>query len=153
MIRAALILALAAGPALAQAKNPATTKSPATKGASTAPEQTGKTTLSGVYTREEADYGKEMFASLCSNCHPIAQHATPIFRKKWNGRPLSELYTYIKTSMPKSEPGSLADEDYALLLAYLLQSNRMPAGRTALSTDTLELAKIRFDTVRAVAKP
>jgi hypothetical protein len=55
--------------------------------------------------------------------------------------------------MPKNDPGSLADEDYAIILAYMLQMNRMPPGKTYLSTDTLELRKIRFDTVRAARKP
>jgi hypothetical protein len=111
-----------------------------------------KTTLSGVYTLEEAVAGKELFAGLCTSCHPIATHSTGEFRRKWQGRPLSELFIYMRTLMPKNDPGSLADEDYAVALAYLLQANRMPAGKTYLSTDTLELRKIRIDTVRAVGK-
>lgn len=158
MIRAALLMiALAAVPALAQpTKKPATktpAKVPTKTPAKAADTYTGKTTLSGVYTRAEADAGKEMFAGMCASCHPIFQHSTPAFRRKWSGRPLSDLYTYIRTMMPKNEPGSLADEDYAMLLAYVLQANQMPAGRATLSTDTLELRKIRFDTVRAIGKP
>ena len=42
---------------------------------------------------------------------------------------------------------------WAMLLAYLLQANKMPAGRSYLSTDTLELRKIRIDTARVVGKP
>ena len=48
------------------------------------------------------------------------------------GRTVAELFTYIRTMMPKNDPGSLADEDYAALLAYLLQANQMPAGRSTL---------------------
>jgi hypothetical protein len=55
--------------------------------------------------------------------------------------------------MPKNDPGSLADEDYGIILAYMLEMNRMPPGKTYLSTDTLELRKIRFDTARTVRKP
>ena len=97
--------------------------------------------------------GKEMYAGLCASCHQAVTHTGPGFRKKWAGRPLSELYTFMKTMMPKNEPGSLADEDYGVLLAYMLQMNQMPAGNTYLSTDTLELRKIRIDTARAVKKP
>jgi hypothetical protein len=158
MIRAAFLTLCLAAPALAQTagtKKPAATKTTKAQPAATkpAPPLSGKTTLSGIYTREEAEAGKEMFAGLCMSCHPIVTHSTPEFRKKWFGRPLSELFVYMRTAMPKNEPASLADEDYAVLLAYLLQANRMPAGRAALSTDTLLLAKIRFDTVRAVSKP
>ncbi len=153
MIRAAsLALALAslAGPAIARAQG---TKTPSTKAVSSekAPPH-GKTTLTGVYTLEEAEAGKELFLGLCTSCHPIVTHATGEFRRKWQGKPLSDLFTYIKTSMPKNDPGSLADEDYAIALAYLLQANRMPVGKTYLSTDTLELRKIRIDTVRSVVK-
>jgi mono/diheme cytochrome c family protein len=146
MMRAVcLCLIILASPLAAQgAKEPSATKSSASP---------GKSTLSGIYTRDEADAGKELFASACSNCHPIATHSTPEFRKKWAGRPLSELFTYMRTLMPKNEPGSLADEDYGVLLAYLLQANKMPAGRNYLSTDTLELRKIRIDTARTVGKP
>jgi mono/diheme cytochrome c family protein len=111
-----------------------------------------RTTLSGVYTRDDADYGKEMYAGLCASCHKAIAHTGPTFRKKWAGRPLSDLYMYMRTLMPKNEPASLADEDYAALLSYMLQMNQMPAGKTSLSTDTLELAKIRIDMAVAVRK-
>jgi mono/diheme cytochrome c family protein len=156
MIRTAFFaLALAATPLIAQTtKTPATTKAGSTK---SAPSKTkpapGKTTLSGVFTVEEANAGKELYLPLCSSCHlSVNPHSTPEFRKKWAGKPLSELYTIMRATMPKNDPASLADEDYAIILAYMLQLNKMPPGKVYLSTDTLELRKIRFDTVRAVAK-
>jgi S-disulfanyl-L-cysteine oxidoreductase SoxD len=159
MLRTALIALALSGPALAQGttKKPAgTAKTAATAPAakrSTAPAARPKSTLSGVYTLEEASAGKEMYASLCASCHTAASHTGPAFRNKWSGKPLSQLYVFMKTMMPKNEPGSLADEDYSVLLAYMLQMNQMPAGKAYLSTDTTVLAKIRIDTVRAVRKP
>jgi mono/diheme cytochrome c family protein len=158
MIRSAFFaLALAATPLIAQApKTPATTKPGSTKTASTKTKPVpapAKTTLSGVFTVEEANAGKELYLPLCSSCHlSVNPHSTPEFRKKWAGRPLSELYAIMRATMPKNDPASLADEDYAVILAYMLQLNKMPPGKAYLSTDTLELRKIRFDTVRAVAK-
>jgi mono/diheme cytochrome c family protein len=157
MIRTAFFaLALAATPLIAQAtRNPATTKTGSTKSAPTKSKSAAptKTTLSGVFTVEEADAGKELYLPLCSSCHlSVNPHSTPEFRKKWAGKPLSELYAIMRTTMPKNDPASLADEDYAVILAYMLQLNKMPPGKAYLSTDTLELRKIRFDTVRAVAK-
>jgi S-disulfanyl-L-cysteine oxidoreductase SoxD len=165
MHRAVLLaLALAAAPVVARAqgaaKKPAATKKAAST--KTAPPATatkaparppGKTTLSGIYTLDEARAGKEMYAGLCAGCHTAASHAGPTFKKKWTGRPLSELFTYMRTLMPKNDPGTLADEDYGVLLAYMLQMNQMPAGRAPLSTDTTELAKIRIDTAVVVRKP
>jgi mono/diheme cytochrome c family protein len=109
-----------------------------------------RTTLSGVYTAEEASAGKEMYSGLCAGCHTAASHTGPTFKKKWTGRQLSDLFTFMRTMMPKNDPASLSDEDYGVLLAYMLQMNRMPAGRAYLSTDTTELAKIWIDTARAV---
>jgi mono/diheme cytochrome c family protein len=162
MIRAAfLALALAAMPAQAQTKTP-TTKTGSTKTASTktAPAKTKTapapqmSTLSGVYTLDEAAAGKELYAGLCGSCHNTAnQHNAPEFRKKWTGHHLSELFAVMRATMPKNDPGSLADEDYGVVLAYILQMNKMPPGKAYLSTDTLELRKIKFDTVRAVQKP
>ena len=156
IIRAAILALVAAAPVLAQG----TTKKPASKsGASkpTAPTKTAapsaprpKTTLSGIYTLEEARAGKEMYAGLCAGCHTAISHTGPTFRQHWAGRPLSDLFTFMRTMMPKNDPGSLAEEDYGVLLAYMLQLNRMPAGKTYLSTDTAVLAKIRIDTLRAV---
>jgi mono/diheme cytochrome c family protein len=160
MIRTALLVSILAAPVMAQtpAKQPPATKAPraavsppTTKRA--APRPAGKTTLSGIYTREEADAGKETYLGLCAGCHQAVTHTGPEFRRKWAGKPLSELFTYMKTMMPKNDPGSLADEDYAILLAYMLQMNQMPPGKAYLSTDIKELAKIRIDTVRAVRKP
>jgi mono/diheme cytochrome c family protein len=174
MIRAAfLVLVVAATPAIAQTtkKPPATktgstktgsTKTGSTKTASTKTASTKtasakppmKSALTGVYTLEEATAGKELYAGLCASCHLTAnQHNAPEFRKKWTGKPLSDLFVFMKASMPKNDPGSLAEEDYGVILAYMLQMNKMPPGKAYLSTDTLELRKIKFDTVRSVRKP
>lgn len=164
-LRVALLpIFLSLAPAFASAqgtKTPAATKTTppkpaagatktATKTAAKPPVQRVKTTLSGIYTLEEASAGKEMYAGLCAGCHTAASHTGPTFKQHWAGKPLSELYTFMRTMMPKNDPGSLAEEDYGVLLAYMLQMNRMPAGKVYLSTDTSVLAKIKIDTVRAV---
>jgi mono/diheme cytochrome c family protein len=146
---AAAFLVVLSVPSVAQ------TKKPATKPRVSVPvkKPAGKTTLSGIYTADEARAGREMYAGLCASCHTAASHTGPTFRKKWSGRPLSEIYTFMRTMMPKNDPGSLGDEDYEVLLAYLLQMNRMPAGKTYLSTDTLELRKIRIAFPTSPSRP
>ena len=171
MIRAAFFaLVMAAMPATAQTtKKPSTTKggstkaaptkagstkAPATKTATKTSAPPTKSTLSGIYTLDDATAGKDLYASLCSSCHLTAnRHNAPEFRRKWTGKRLSDLFVLMRSTMPKNDPGSLADEDYGAILAYVLQMNRMPPGKTYLSTDTLELRKIKFDTVRSVTKP
>ena len=161
MIRAAFFTLVLAVPAMAQATKTPTTKAGSAK---TAPTKTSagktktappaKTTLSGVYTLEEATAGKELYAGLCGSCHNTAnQHNAPEFRRKWTGKRLADLFVLMRETMPKNDHGSLAEEDYGVVLAYILQMNKMPPGKEYLSTDTLELRKIKFDTVRAVQKP
>jgi S-disulfanyl-L-cysteine oxidoreductase SoxD len=167
MIRAAILaVAVAAMPVAAQTSRTPTTKTgPAKAGtAKTAPPKTApaktktapptRSTLAGIYTIEEAEAGKELYVPLCASCHLTANiHSGAEFRKKWAGKPLSELYALMRSTMPKNDPGNLAEEDYGVILAYMLQLNKMPAGKAYLSTDTLELRKIRIDTVRSVKKP
>jgi mono/diheme cytochrome c family protein len=149
MLRTVFLLLFVSAPLVAQAKKPATrpTRSVPVRKSS------GKTTMSGIYTADEARAGREMYAGLCASCHTAASHTGPTFRKKWSGRPLSEIYTFMRTMMPKNDPGALGDEDYEVLLAYLLQMNKMPAGKTYLSTDTLELRKIRIAFPTSPSRP
>ncbi len=111
---------------------------------------TGVTTMDGVYTLAQATRGRDVFASSCQSCHTPTQHAGPPFRNKWFGRTLGELYGYIRREMPKNEPGSMSDEEYALSLAYLLRMNGMPTGSKPLAADSAALHRIRLDSVRAV---
>ena len=105
-----------------------------------------RSTLTGVFTVRQADRGQEVHAGMCRSCHTGAM-PTPTFKEKWAGRPLSDLFEYVSTEMPKNSPGSLNPEDYTLVLAYLLQMVGMPAGKDELPADTVALSRIRFDTV------
>lgn len=104
-----------------------------------------KSTRSGVYSREQANRGQEVFLGTCKNCHTTEFHATDAFTTKWNGKPLSELFQYIRDQMPKNEPGTLTAEEYADVLAYLLRQNRMPAGEADLPADADAVKSIRID--------
>ena len=42
------------------------------------------------------------------------------------------FFTFVATKMPKNDPGSLAPEDVADVVAYLLQMNKMPTGKSEL---------------------
>lgn len=109
---------------------------------------TALTTMDGVYTAAQATAGSDVFAAYCRSCHTPTVHSGPPFRGKWFGRPLAVLYGYIRREMPKSEPGSMSDEDYAAALAYLLKMNGMPAGDRTLPADSAALQHIRLDSVR-----
>ncbi len=100
-----------------------------------------------MYTRRQADDGRDLFALACQSCHAPTQHAGADFRGKWFGRSLGELFIYLRTEMPKTDPGTMSDEEYTLLIAYLLRINRMPTGARPLAADSVALHRIRIDSI------
>ena|SRR5689334_18063260 len=120
----------------------------ATSSAAAQSSQPGRSTTAGVYTDEQASRGKDTYAMQCKSCHTPASHTGATFAQWWNKKPLSELFLFITTKMPKNEPGSLQPDEYADLVAYLLKMNEMPSGTEALPADSMALRKIRIETVR-----
>jgi mono/diheme cytochrome c family protein len=100
---------------------------------------------SGVFTEAQAKRGDEAYQASCSSCHGSDLHATtpeavdltgPAFRAKWNGKTLEERFERIRDRMPLEAPGSLGDESYFDILAFILQSNDVPAGNQELVPET-----------------
>ena len=113
-------------------------------GAVQAPATKIVTTASGVFTSAQASRGEQTYMTICVSCHPKGTYTAPAFREKWNGSPLSELYGFVSSSMPKMEPGSLEPEEYAQVVSYLLKINGAPAGKSELPPDVKALRKIRI---------
>ena len=100
---------------------------------------------SGVFTEAQAKRGDEAYQASCSTCHGSDLHATnpeavdltgPAFRAKWNGKTLGERFERIRDRMPPEAPGSLGDESYLDILAFILQSNDIPPGNQELVPET-----------------
>jgi mono/diheme cytochrome c family protein len=137
----ALALCLVASVSRAQsAKNPPTATVDATASAAVVP-----TTLSGVYTSAQAARGKNVYAGSCRSCHAAQSHTGEVFETFWRGKQLSDLFTFVNTRMPKNDPGSLAIEDVADVVAYLLSMNEMPAGKRELYPDADSLKQYRIE--------
>ena len=103
-----------------------------------------RSTRSGVYTAEQAVQGKQLYAMHCVSCHTAVSHTGPEFAAKWEGRAFQDLFSYVRESMPKSEPGSLSPREYLAVLAYVLEMNGLPAGPIELPADSSALAHIRI---------
>jgi mono/diheme cytochrome c family protein len=103
-----------------------------------------RSTLSGVFTVEQAGRGQKVYGERCRQCH-TSQAQSVAFRMKWHGRPLVHLHEFISDKMPGDEPGGLAADEYTAVLAYLLQASGMPAGEAELPGDPDALRMIRFD--------
>ncbi len=104
----------------------------------------------GVYQADQADAGKALYLKSCATgCHnqnltgagPTPSLAGPDFLARWSGLSVGELYKRVRTTMPKTNPGSLADNDYLSIIAYLLSANGFRPGAQALTDDATELTK------------
>ena len=136
-----MAMSLAAGEARAQGGGRA-----ATVHRTPVPARAGLSTLSGVYTDEQASRGKDVYAGACRSCHTPVSHTGATLAKWWRGKQLSDLFGFISTYMPKNDPGSLAPEDAADVTAYLLKMNAMPVGPAELPPDIDSLRKFRIET-------
>lgn len=111
------------------------------------------TTKDGIYTGEQANLGKTLYGQQCAECHgdklegkgqnpPLAGAD---FMSQWQDQTLDDLYTVIKGTMPANKPGSLTPEQSVQLIAYLLQVNNMPAGKTELPKDEAYLKTVHIE--------
>lgn len=96
------------------------------------------TTLDGIYTEQQAHAGEEQYEAICAACHEGDEpEAEPpkgaAFLEKWREAPVSFLYNFIHTNMPGDKPGTLSDEQYLDVVAYLLHANGYPAGNSELT--------------------
>jgi mono/diheme cytochrome c family protein len=89
-----------------------------------------RTVNDGVYTEEQAEAGETLYAQHCILCHD-KKYFRPVL-KRWEGQPLSIMFTVMSTSMPESNPGFLSLEEYTDILAYILSLSRYEPGDTEL---------------------
>ena len=134
------VLVLVVAAALAAADVNAVMRDPQSTG-----DPAASTTTAGVFTAAQATRGEETYMATCVSCHPRGTYATPAFRATWTGRPLSELFDFVREKMPKNDPGSLMPGEYAQLVAYILKINDAPAGEHELPSESEALKKIRIE--------
>jgi mono/diheme cytochrome c family protein len=98
-----------------------------------------KTVWSGIYTAEQAARGKEKAVAECGACHGEMMEGALAptlkgndFIGHWYDSKLRELSDKMTTTMPAQAPGSLKPEEYADIMAFLLEQNGFPAGMETL---------------------
>jgi mono/diheme cytochrome c family protein len=115
--------------------------------------QTPRSTLTGVFTIEQASRGKNVFLGSCKSCHAPESHVGANFQRLWVGKPLLALFKYVSEGMPENDPGSLGAEANADVVAYLLQLNGMPTGTSELAPDSTVMRSILVEPKPAVSPP
>ena len=104
----------------------------------------------GFFTEEQVMRGEAVFNDRCAPCHGEDLMGTgfapalteEMFTGYWVDRNVGELFVQIKETMPQDSPGSLSDDVYADLVAFLLSANGHPVGQQPLSTDPVELEQL-----------
>jgi mono/diheme cytochrome c family protein len=108
-----------------------------------------------VYSKEQANKGKELYAKHCASCHgddlegkAISDSSSPPalqgdrFVTNWVDLTLEDLHARLRTTMPPDTPGSLKGEEYTDILAFLLERNGYPAGNQQLPSEADKLKTI-----------
>jgi mono/diheme cytochrome c family protein len=107
---------------------------------------------SASFTQAQADQGGDLYRASCASCHGPAlndgEFAPPLkgvrFKAKWSGQPVGSLFGYISANMPPGQAGSMAPDDYANILAYLLQANGAQAGPQPLPAEAQALSALSW---------
>jgi mono/diheme cytochrome c family protein len=102
--------------------------------------QAPSTVLDGVYTHEQAQRGEAVYSASCIGCHEGQDADGPelmgrAFLDRWREDKLEPLFTFIRTTMPGNNPGSLDERAYTDIIAFILEVNGLPAGERELSRD------------------
>jgi S-disulfanyl-L-cysteine oxidoreductase SoxD len=98
---------------------------------------------SGIsYSPDQAQQGMAVFGDRCVSCHGDDMTGgvgggPPLtgdyFFGLWGEQPLSSVYSFIKSTMPEDNPGSLSNTQVTQVLAYILQFNGVPAGHAEMA--------------------
>ena len=96
----------------------------------------------GVYSDDQAERGQKLYEANCSRCHGedlSGGRARPLvgesFIRDWGGLTLDSVLARAKT-MPPGAAGTLGEDTYVDILAYVLSQNHFPTGTEELTVST-----------------
>ena len=100
----------------------------------------------GPFTEQQAVAGLAAYQAHCANCHRPdlsgLNEARPLvgpdFIGQWRQRPAQQLVTYTQLTMPlpPGVPGSLGEQTYVNLVAFLLHANGAAPGEETLTASS-----------------
>ena len=109
-----------------------------------------RTTWDGVYTSEQAERGKALYARSCAGCHKPDMRGDGTapslieedFAFQWGNETVGRLFGQIRKLMPSDRPNSLSPDSYRDIVAFILQSNMFPSGASELSAEEDALTQV-----------
>jgi mono/diheme cytochrome c family protein len=114
----------------------------------------------GVYTKEQAKRGEDLYVQNCSACHgpdlsgndEAAALAGPVFVSSWDGLSVGDLANRVRVSMPPNNLGKLSRQQIVDILSYVLSFNNFPAGKSELDPKPELLKQVRVEGTKPKAK-
>ncbi len=111
--------------------------------------------LDGIFTEAQAERGRAAYNEHCAECHgeelrgdEMAPGLTGVvFRFRWRGLNVGDIYASVQSTMPPEEPATLGDQNYIDLVAFMLRANGYPAGDRELATDPVLLQGVAVEGV------
>src|ERR1700744_3217167 len=104
-----------------------------------------------TFTADQVARGSDIYSDRCVQCHGDkldngefggAALNGKYFKQHWSGGSVAALIAYMKAKMPPDRPGSLTDQTYADLAAFLLDANDYPKGEKELPADAASQQKL-----------
>lgn len=110
------------------------------------------------FVSAQVAHGKKLYAGACAKCHGANLEGLnapalkgPAFAPASGSHlTIGGVFTYMFTNMPADNPGKLKPQDYADLMAYLLNSNGYAAGATKLTADAAKASATPLNAGSAV---
>ena len=114
----------------------------------------------GHYTRAQAASGAAVYSATCQQCHGVnlqGQSGPPLVGAAFHqyvgkSGTAASLFDFISKQMPADKPGSLTQQQYLDVTAFLLSRNGFPAGDVPLTKSTLADVPIGAGNVAAAPK-
>lgn len=103
-----------------------------------------ETIADGVYTEEQAARGQPLYQEHCANCHDMGFYAQSLGNRV--NQPVAWMFEEILGTMPMTAPGSLPDQTYEDIFAYILSGLGFPAGDQELTYGSGGMQDIRLVT-------
>ncbi len=97
------------------------------------------------FTAEQVDRGQYEFRVVCGECHTTSEFRGRNFQFEWRRRTAWSFYRTITQTMPENAPGSLMDEQYVDVIAYILDMNGFEAGDDELPATKAALDQFVLD--------
>lgn len=112
-------------------------------------EEPPRTIWDGVYSQAQAERGRNAYLATCARCHgdDLAGFRGAMegkrFMEGWSEDTVHSLFHRIQSTMPPGQAGSLSDQSYVDIVAFIFSRNQFPTGDEDLSVKGLDKIRIQ----------